>query len=92
MTGAAIQATLCLIVALQQFYVVGDVPIQNNVLVHLVDVGASPLVEARNYTSPAHSFPTCKGRVHERAVAVLHATQQVVVDVVPTENVRAEHR
>ena len=91
MTGAAVQAPLRLLVALHQIHVVGDVPGQHHFLVHLVDIGASALVEARDYASPSHSFPTCKGRVHEGAVAVLHATQQIVVDAVPTENVRPEH-
>lgn len=90
MTGAAVETALLDVVFLHQLNVVPEIAIQHQTVSCLVDVGQTALMEARDYPSPSLSTATCECRVHERAVGLLHATQQVVVDVVPAQHVRTE--
>lgn len=89
-TGAAVETALLDVVLLHQLDVVPEIAIQHQAVSCLMDVGQTALMEARDYASPFLSTATCERRVHERAVGLLHATQQVVVDVVPAQHVRTE--
>lgn len=90
MAGAAVETALLDVVLLHQLDVVPEIAIQHQAVSCLVDVCQTALMEAWDYTSSSLSSTTCECRVHERAVGLLHATQQVVVDVVPAQHVRTE--